>query len=423
MVSRYAILAVDTWLHVVTSTVIFHQITPISDSSPAHSYGRVLYSSECDRRHSQTEPCTVFHSASTNFITNGAEAYATLNNLSTVNQISTFSHNNRNYALLLPYNAPRNIDYRATTFAISTSCVPVSQACNMKAAYGASTPFNCTPGFSGDATANEDIQTLGGRRAGSPVGYVLLEDGTGKTNITFGSKDMNPFYLGTWALVQTQVKRPDLPASEATGKLQKDPEIITPVHGGMAWVLKCQSNVYDLTYTWMNGSVQSPDLKLSNASTGGLIAAPVNGDFALPNFEIAAYIASFSASAQELANKWGDQLSQFALGLSAGVMSPHSNLLQQSRTEKLVARVPKAPLYALVLLNLIYAVLGLVLAVYAAVFAGVGRGTGAARQRLTVHGLVAECFERSERAPRGRNKSEECFDEREGGGISGGVGV
>ena len=213
-----------------------------------------------------------------------------------------------------------------------------------------------------------------------------------------------------------------LAALRVIEQLRKDPEIVTPVHGGMAWVLKCQASVYDLTYTWLNSTIRNPDLTLSNASVGGLIAAPTNHDFALPSYEIAAKVASFSPTAQELANKWANLFSQTALGLSVGVLSPRPNILEQSRTEKLVARVPKAPLFVLVILNLVYAALGLVLAVYG-LFSGVKSGTGAARQRLTVPGVVAECFEDQARARPGRNKVEECFAEKGGNGYSRRLGV
>ena len=346
-----------------------------------------------------------------------SEAYATVNNVSSTNQISSFTNNGIEYAVLLPASVSRSTDFRAATFALSTQCTPVSRSCNLKGLYGSSTPFNCSTGFYGDATILKQFSSA--RRASSPVGYVLLSEWEGKSNITSNSKDMNPFFVGTWANVDTQGSLPGAPNSSV--QLSDDPEIITPVHGGSAWVLKCNTSVYDLVYTYRNGTVTDPLLSLANASTGGLIAAPMNDNFPLSNLEIAAKVASFSSSAQQLADKWANSYSEIALGLSAGVMTSKRSDMEHRRTPILVARIPKAPLFTLVTLNLVYVTIGLGLALYAALASDFAGGSGAMRQRLTIQGLVAECFEDSRRAPQGWNEVERLFAENDGKGLSGRV--
>ena len=76
-----------------------------------------------------------------------------------------------------------------------------------------------------------------------------------------------------------------------------------------------------------------------------------------------------------------------------------------------MARIPKAPLFTLVALNLIYVTIGLGLALYAALTSDFAGGAGVIRQRLTIPGLVAECFEDSGRAPQGWNEVERLFAE------------
>ena len=203
-----------------------------------------------------------------------------------------------------------------------------------------------------------------------------------------------------------------------SAQLTKDPEIITPVHGGLAWVLKCNTSVYDLVYTYSNGTITDPLLRLANASTGGLIAAPMNEDFALLNLEIATKVASFSSSAQQLADKWAKSYLQTALGLSAGVMISKPSSSEHRRTPILVTRIHKAPLFTLVTLDLIYVTIGLCLALYAALTSDFAGEAGAIRQRLTIPGLVAECFEDSRRAPEGWNEVERLFADNDKKGIS-----
>ena len=151
--------------------------------------------------------------------------------------------------------------------------------------------------------------------------------------------------------------------------------------------------------------------------------APTNEEFGLSNLEIATNIASFSVSSQELADKWANSYSQIALGLSSGVFSSRSNREEQIRTEILVARIPKAPLFTLVGLNLVYAVLGIALALYAIFGSRLGDGSADVRERLTIPGVVAECFEETGGAHGGTVKAERFFVERKDKGLTGRLGV
>ncbi|MCJ1427032.1 hypothetical protein MMC29_004935 [Sticta canariensis] len=419
----FGILAADTWLHVVTSTVIFQQVTRIP-STALESHGRSLYfdpvySVDCSSRDIYGDPCTVTSYGFQIILNNGVEAYATVNNVSTLSRVSSFIDRGSRYAILLPASTAPDIDFRATTFAVNTQCKPASSFCGLGPGYDDSTPFYCSPGFYGDATGIGYFGNISYRRAASPVGVVLLsqwESDSSQTNRTHGSWDMNPFYIGTWAHARTDTSLRS--PSQAPSQLADDPEIITPSSKGMAWVLKCQASVYEVEYTYVNGTITDPQLTLFNASTGGLVAATMNEDFSLPNLEAAINVASLGSSAQNLADRWADSFSQTALGLSSGMMVPTTNLLEQHRTPILVAKVPKAPLFTLIALNLIYAAIGLGLALYALVASDFKRGTGAVRQKLTVSGLVAECFESAERAPKGRNEMENAFAEKERKGFS-----
>jgi hypothetical protein len=340
-----------------------------------------------------------------------SEAYQTMSNVSSLNRIYTLEHQGTAYTYLGEANIPNQIDFQASTFALTTQCTPISQACGLIAAYGASTPFSCTSAFQGDVTA---------LRSGRPIGIVLLEDDTLTTNITFGSKDLNPYYFGTWALVDTQGH---LPGQASLGRLlQEDPEIVTPVHGGLAWVLSCSTTVFELAYSRINGTVQALSVTRANASVGGIIAAPTNEGFGQSDIEIAARISSFSTTSQELANKWAALYSQTALGLSAGVMSPRSNIKQQTRSSILVARVPKLPLFVLIGLNLLYALLGILLALYAACFSSPST-TKDIQARLTVAGLAAVCFEPRQRACGPAGHIRDLFTERMDWGTSSRVGI
>ena len=205
----------------------------------------------------------------------------------------------------------------------------------------------------------------------------------------------------TWALVDRQGQLPE--ESSGGESLQSDPEIASPLHGGMAWVISCSTMVYEATYSNINGTIQALSITLANTSLGGIIATPISVGFGQVDLEMAARQSSFNANSQDLADEWAGLYSQIALGLSTGVMSPRLNIRQQTRSSILVSRVPKLPLFILIGLNLLYALSGILLALYSAFFSA-PRATKDIQVRLTVAGLVVFCFEPRHRACGRRNR-------------------
>lgn len=350
------------------------------------------------------------------FLVGATEAYRTLSNVSTTNRLSTFEYEGVNYTYLGEANIPNNVDFQASTFALATQCKAISQACGLNAAYGASTPFKCMSAFQGDLTAEGEVPTTEG---GIPVGIVLMEDETLTTNITSVSKDLNPYYFASYALVDT---RGHTPGQSSMGESSpSDPEIVRPLHGGSAWILSCSTTVYEATYSRVNGTVQADSMTMANATLGGIIAAPTNEGFASSDFVIAARVASFHDNSQDLANEWASLYSQIALGLSTGIMTPRLNIQQQTRSSFLVACVPKLPLFVLIGLNLLYAVVGILLALYCTCFCA-PRTTKDVQARLTVAGLVAFCFEPRQQACGPAEEIEDLFTEKSKGKSSSGGG-
>jgi hypothetical protein len=304
-----------------------------------------------------------------------------------------------NFGILSDARQASNVDFQASTFAIQTTCKPISQTCGLNPAFGASTPFKCTPSFSGDATAEDPNDNYGGSETVNNF----------NKNISSQSKQLNPFNLGTWARVYSNRFNPSVGGKEFN--LHQDPEIITPVHGGLAWVLGCSSVVCDLTYSWVNGYFDR-DWRQSNGSISQTLAAPFPYGLACSNLNNLAITSSFTDTADEMAEKWLTGFSQIAMPLAAGIVSPRQNLQEQSRTSMLVSRVPKAPLSTLIGLNLLYALLGILLMLYTLCFAKPSE-TRDVQARLTLSGL-AFCFEDEGRARAPVEKVERLFEERAG---------
>ncbi|KAI0187091.1 hypothetical protein EV127DRAFT_483664 [Xylaria flabelliformis] len=112
-----------------------------------------------------------------------------------------------------------------------------------------------------------------------------------------------------------------------------------------------------------------------------------------------------------IADSFATKYSLAALSLGGSAMTPSPATEAQFRMEKMVARVPLAPLYALVASNFLLSILGLVLAVWA--FSTVRGDVSEVQARPGVGSLVGSCFE-SEAAQRPVRHVEDIFGEKSG---------
>lgn len=390
----------------------FSKISP--SSFPSYSYSCGVYSNSCTNLSADATdsfPCNINNAATSTHSFWCLRGISDREQPSATNQVSTFKSDGATLAYLPDARQASNVDFQASTFAIQTTCKPISQACGLNAAFGASTPFKCTPSFSGDATAEDPNNNCGGSVIVN-TRITLFEDENFNRNISFQSKQINPFYLGTWARIFGNPSNPSNGGRQFN--LDQDPEIVTPVHGnGIVWVLGCSSVVYDLTYSWKNGSFNA-DRRQSNGSISQILATPFPHGLASNNLSNPAITSSFTDTANEMAEKWSTGFSQIAMALAVGMVSPRQNLQEQSRTSMLVARVPKAPLFTLIGLNLLYALLGILLMLYTLCFAKPSE-TRDVQARLSLSGLAYFCFEDEGRTRAPVEKVERLFEERAGG--------
>lgn len=312
--------------------------------------------------------------------------------MSNINQVLTFNADGQDYAFLGDATRAGNVDFQASTFAAATSCQPISRKCNLQAESGVSTPYNCTPAFSGDLTGCPDDDAS---RCPDPANIYFFADPAYTKPVGHSNDTQNPLYFGITALVRTNFGVAGLDSSNS---LANDSEIITPIHGGLSWILGCQTTIYETQYTWNNGSFGDAVPTVANTSMAALYAAPFATSLVQNPLQNINTIAGFSNSSAELARIWSTQFSQAIMALSAGVMSPRINLQEQTRTTFLVTRVPRTPLFALLGFNLLYALVGLLLGLIALCFDP--SGSKAVQARLSVAGISAALFE-----DQGRNKN------------------
>lgn len=122
-------------------------------------------------------------------------------------------------------------------------------------------------------------------------------------------------------------------------------------------------------------------------------------------------LSMFSNTSTEVADLVAAAYSRVVMSLVASAFQSTPGLEAQTRTSIIAARVPYAPLIALLAANLLLVVLGVILTLLAIASA---RGTaGEAQARLSIQAIVAQCFEGTG-ARRGVTSTDAMYDEYEG---------
>ena len=362
-----------------------------SDSSTQLTFSRGIEDPMCSNQtvsDFDIENCTVSLATTGTFLMGGNNAYRTLANVSNIDTVRRAHIDNKTLAYLGPADIPARFDYQASTFAMHTQCTPIGAKCNLRATSGATEPFHCTDAFFGDLpsrTINGDTEDpySGLSLFTANTGIVFYKDAglTQYANASFKSHVQNPYYMGVWAYPL---------GITSTPSLVEDGNVVVPYHGGVTWLLSCTATTYEMTYSWVNGSVTVDDLTIANGTTGSMLASTIYYGFGKSFLDSIAYGASGAGNPIDLADSYAYGYSRTALALVAGVMAPRDNLQEQRWEKVLVARVPKAPLYLLLVGNLGYAILGVVLAVLA--LGAERRGVGGVREMVSVKGLVKTGF-------------------------------
>ena len=143
--------------------------------------------------------------------------------------------------------------------------------------------------------------------------------------------------------------------------------------------------------------------------------AAISGSFGTEQLHRGIQAAAASAlSPEDLATSFASAYDQTVMALPAGVLLSQPPRSVTKRESTLVTRVPKAPFLALVLLDLLYAFIGIVLAVTALLVSLIGKsGVRDAQARLGLAALVAESFESPALGDDARDVSK-LFAERRG---------
>lgn len=388
-------------------------------------------------------------------LVNPEEVNLLVQGLSTTNTIANYTANGTQYYYLADPGMSRELDFKASTYAVSSTCAPISRKClpgqtsGWPLISGSQGPgplyqtyynFSCSPGFEANMTFTgasqllDALQADGGyesdgiiappsvgmafspdaqlsRRVGQYVANFteFAYDSIAAVHGTYPAGDpligsnwsyaylhpQNPLHFGAWASGFPYVSSNLILEPGYDGEpLLKDPEIFVQ-NSMLGWILNCSVEVYDVSYAWSNGSMHTFEPSLSSPEMGGFISAPFSFGLGQATITLAtiANLAGIQNTSQDLANVFADGWSKAALALSVGALEPKLNDIEQIRNSTItVARVPMVPLYLLLGLKAAYVVAVILLAIGAYCFTHPAE-TEVVKAQLSAKGLAAAHFD------------------------------
>lgn len=393
LVLGYSITAADTWLHVASRAVEFSTISP--SESIQHSYGRTLSEACLDWQQNKMNrmpnmmgfppmgyPCSAEPATSNTRLVNGTNAMLTVFNASA--EHSVLNHD-RTY-FLAPRSRAWDIDYQARTIGAKTTCKTRTQDCKLEIHSSANITFDCAdagfPIFSGRIG---DIFT-------DPSSSLAVSNNTENTQRAFSYTTLNPVRTAK-SLFAIGINREGIaPNWDDPVKNNQSDVISLPRSQGVAFLL-CETSILDLKYEVRNGTISRLDSTLAAEDYVSVLSGTL---FAYGYYASAIQNAVFQAMLQnsipEMETSYADSFSSLIVALGSGVMAPMPNDAEWIRRSKIVAKIPKAPLYTLVGLCFLYCALIFVVGVVAVISCLMGE-VAAARACFTVEAVAKGAFE------------------------------
>jgi hypothetical protein len=384
-------------LHIATKSVNLVQISPSSDTQNltfALMPGCTTSNNSFSAALRSENACMLNPAASITTLLHPEQWLEVVNNISTSRTVKTAVHDGKTYMYLGNAEQARldRLDYSAHSYAIQTECKPVTSSCMGPDNFvGNRINYNCPFNFNGNLALE-------------PWAISFYTDASMTDNETIRGIE-NPYHFAVAAAQSPNLGRVNL-------KLEEDLEIMVSIHGATLFALTCTSTVYDMEYSSVNGSITRWEASVSNSSVANIFQSIQSQAFVGTNqLQEAAAMAMFSNTSAQVAELFAQAYGRVSMAGAAGALQSTPGLEAQARSTIIAARVPYAPLIALVVANLLLVILGVILSALA-VFSASG-DAAEAQARLSVQAIVAQAFE-SDRARRGVESVDAMYDEYEG---------
>ena len=308
------------------------------------------------------------------------------------------------YYFLSDIHTGQTLDFLANTTAVSTQCEVVTQNCQVNStSEGFSCPGYQSPSFTYSGEVGVDPTAAMAPGNMSMVGIQFFKDAALQNPIGLGNQStelfsaQNPVHFLTWSKGFPPVDS----TSQTFAEMNEGKYLQVDQSGDNVFILNCSTTIYKTVYAWVNGTILQADQKsgfypeLAPDTYGAIFTAPFAIDAALGHMALqnAAALAAYVPNPQGLADKFANEFSYAAVALTAGIMSPGTCILEQSRNNtELLTRVPLVPLYFLISLKALFAISSILFALLAAILTGPSEAQEV-KARLTVDGLASGLFE------------------------------
>ena len=454
-----AIFAADTALHYTTKTVPYRNLIPYG--TPLRSFGRGI-SKEClhfDRVQNNGFPCP-YHF---NYSDQGNAAFrhpsilaALRLNDTAVDQITSYTDpilSNEDLLMLLPSEGSRlwQLDYSATTLGVGTKCTPITNKCNMRTATVETSgcfQFNCTDDFwgvlGGQGSLDQswvvhdpDIPPFSIKDAGGGIQFGYYTDP--ELNKPYNTYGINPDQNRFWYFDEDNyVKDKDLintvhfavagalsyGNSTAADSLIAD-ETFNHFQSSVLFALNCSYTTYNVNYQLTNGSIKNANIeRIANGSISDFFHGVAN-QFS-EDFLRGATLGSLQNTSACFAHAFANGHSATALSVIGSIVSPVHNIAEVGWENILVAQVSQASLWSLVVANMLFALLGVILAVRAFMVSS-SAGVIDVAVRVSTGGMTAAALEdrvkEMDDQERHIDRIEDLFEERRAGADTRRVGA
>lgn len=397
--SSMLVFATDNWLHFVTKTVPLTQFSPTTFDS-----GSFMFNENCTNINTTfTGGCTLNSAAANTFLINSESSLELLANVSSANMVQQVADSTgKSYAFagLRQTNQNANLDYTATSFSASSQCQVVTKHCiSEDGIIGPQASYNCDFG---------PVQRVIPTTLVNSMVLTYFTDSSMKKSSSFLVSLPNPYYFTAIVRVNQNL------GHNPNRGLIDDPDIASGLHGSTLLAMLFSTKVLDWRYTSINGPVKSFSYSPSNASTTNTVMGTqgythVGNSYVLQQTSLDVWQ---SDTTQEVADRFAKTYSRTVKGTIGGALLSAPAEEAQSRSSKLVAKIPKGPLVCLLVANLLLVILGLFLTVRA--FLASSSDVGDVQARLGINALVASHLE-ADKGETALEKIDQMFHERNGG--------
>ncbi|MCJ1332080.1 hypothetical protein MMC10_008772 [Thelotrema lepadinum] len=244
-------------------------------------------------------------------------------------------------------------DYTAPTHAMQTNCTAADSPCNLRVVND-STFYDCSSSFSGELSTPSTSGIF--RIPNWNTSFYKMVNGTPQEITTY--EDQNPF------LFNVTVQINNVSDSSMSSNESLPSPLIQTENGSVALALSCQSTVYNVNYTLLDGSITSFETQIASPRLAAIVRAPLQVGFGRYNlyqetmlavFKLVTPIDPGDPPLTPFTTSVSRTFSQVAIALSRGAFDYTTNIVQRERWDMQVTQVPKAAVWFLAVLCAAYA--------------------------------------------------------------------